>query len=31
VRSACAKVEADLEADLQLKKEVDDLTGRLSR
>jgi chromosomal replication initiator protein len=31
VMSSCEKVEADVETDLQLKKEVDDLTGRLAR
>lgn len=31
VMSSCEKVEADVESDLQLKKEVDDLTGRLAR
>ncbi|MBI5548101.1 MAG: chromosomal replication initiator protein DnaA [Deltaproteobacteria bacterium] len=31
VMSSCEKVEAEMETDLQLKKEVDDLTGRLAR
>jgi chromosomal replication initiator protein len=31
VMSSCEKVEADVEADLQLKKELDELTGRLAR
>ena len=31
VMSSCEKVEAEVESDLQLKKEVDDLTGRLAR
>ncbi len=31
VMSSCEKVEADILTDLQLKKEVDDLTGRLAR
>ena len=31
VMSSCEKVEADIETDLQLKKEVDDLTARLAR
>jgi chromosomal replication initiator protein len=31
VMSSCEKIESEMESDLQLKKEVDDLTGRLSR
>lgn len=31
VMSSCEKVESESETDLQLKKEVDDLTGRLAR
>jgi chromosomal replication initiator protein len=31
VMSSCEKVESELAVDLQLKKEVDDLTGRLAR
>lgn len=31
VMSSCEKVESELETDLQLKKEVDDLTSRLAR
>jgi len=31
VMSSCEKVESELETDLQLKKEVDDLTGRVQR